>query len=68
MDDQKNGSLLQRPFFGRQHFGLRVLPVAVPRWTEATMVLWLRGRVPTPATSACLDALREAAATLRLPD
>lgn len=54
--------------FARQHFGLRVLPVAVPRWTEATMVLWLRGRVPTPATSACLDALREAAATLRLPD
>lgn len=53
--------------FVRQHFGLRVLPVTLPRWAEPTMVLWLRGRVPAPATRACLDALREAAATLRLP-
>lgn len=53
--------------FARRHMGLRVLPVALPRWAEATMVLWLRGRVPAPATTACLDALREAARSLRLP-
>jgi DNA-binding transcriptional LysR family regulator len=53
--------------FARRHFGLRVLPVALPRWPTPTMVLWLRGRVPAPATRACLEALREVAATLRLP-
>ncbi len=53
--------------FARQHFGVRVLPVALPRWSGATMVLWLRDRVHGPATKACLEAIREAAATQRLP-
>lgn len=53
--------------FVRRHMGLRTLPVALPRWAEPTMVLWLRGRVPAPATRACLAALREAAASLQPP-
>ncbi|MFO1224928.1 MAG: LysR substrate-binding domain-containing protein [Burkholderiaceae bacterium] len=51
--------------FLRQTTSLRMLPVDLPAWPTPTMVLTLRGRVPSPAAAVFLQVLREQAARLR---
>ena len=43
---------------------LRVLPIRLPPWRTATMILTLRGRLPTPAAQLFLSKLREHARPL----
>ncbi len=42
----------------------RVLPVRLPRWHTATMIMTLRGRVQTPAAELFIDMLRQQARPL----
>lgn len=51
--------------FLREPTGLRVLPLRLPLWHTATMIMALRGRDPTPATQVFLAKLRERARPLR---
>lgn len=50
--------------FLRESTGLRVLPVRLPLWHTATMIMALRGRDPTPAAHVFLAMLRERARPL----
>jgi DNA-binding transcriptional LysR family regulator len=47
-----------------QPSALRVLPIRLPTWRTATMILTLRGRIPSPATQLFLAKLREQAQPL----
>jgi DNA-binding transcriptional LysR family regulator len=46
---------------------LRILPIELPRWRTATMVLTLRGRTLAPAAELFLATLRELAQPLNEP-
>jgi DNA-binding transcriptional LysR family regulator len=43
---------------------LRVLPIDIPRWNQATAVSVLRDRTLSPMAKAFIDGVREAAKTL----
>ena len=53
--------------FLRHGSTLRVLPIRLPPWHTATMIMTLRGRAPTPAAELFLATLRERARALVEP-
>lgn len=47
--------------FSRERSGLSILPLQLPVWQTATMILTLKGRVLSPAAELFLAQLRELA-------